>query len=81
MQQSRPSSLGIFDFEENYLFAYLTAGGEAEISAHLMDDHRAIRPIGAALAKLARGAVAHGFLDHRGFHPSQQLCFEYALEP
>ena len=50
-----------FDFEENYLFEYLTAGGEAEIGAHLMDDHRAIRPIGAALAKLARGAVAHGF--------------------
>jgi hemerythrin-like domain-containing protein len=50
-----------FDFEENQLFPYLNGIGEDAIGAHLADEHRAIRPIGIKIAKLARGAAAQGF--------------------
>ena len=50
-----------FEFEENRLFTYLHAIGEDAIGAHLTDEHRAIRPIGDEIAKLARRAAARGF--------------------
>ena len=50
-----------FDFEENRLFALLRETGDEAIAAHLTDEHRAIRPVGAQLAKLARAAADRGF--------------------
>jgi hemerythrin-like domain-containing protein len=50
-----------FAFEEDHLFSYLTAMGDEAIGAHLTDEHSAIRPIGVAIAGLARGAVEQGF--------------------
>src|SRR3974390_2906071 len=50
-----------FDFEENRLFGFLESGGDAAIAAHLTDEHRVIRPLGAAVAGLARGAADRGF--------------------
>jgi hemerythrin-like domain-containing protein len=50
-----------FDFEENRLFPFLQATGDEAIAAHLTDEHRAIRPIGAKIAKLARSAADRGF--------------------
>jgi len=50
-----------FDFEENQLFAYLEASGDGAIGAHLADEHKAMRPLGARLAVLAREACAQGF--------------------
>jgi hemerythrin-like domain-containing protein len=52
-----------FEFEEEHLFPHLDAIGEAAIGAHLTDEHRAIQPIGAALARLARTAMGGGFAD------------------
>jgi hemerythrin-like domain-containing protein len=50
-----------FAFEENHLFAYLEAVGDEAIGAHLTDEHAAMRPIGVAVARLARAAAAEGF--------------------
>ncbi len=50
-----------FAFEENHIFTYLEAIGDAEIGAHLTDEHAAIRPIGARVAAVARTAAANGF--------------------
>jgi hemerythrin-like domain-containing protein len=50
-----------FAFEENQLFPYLEAIGDAAIGLHLADEHSAIRPLGARLASLARDASARGF--------------------
>jgi hemerythrin-like domain-containing protein len=50
-----------FDFEEGRLFAYLEAVGDEAIGAHLTDEHTAMRPLGARLAEVARGAAARGF--------------------
>jgi hemerythrin-like domain-containing protein len=50
-----------FDFEEKRLFALLEKSGEEAIAAHLTDEHRAIRPIVAELARLARSAADRGF--------------------
>jgi len=50
-----------FGFEEEHLFPHLDAVGDSAIGAHLTDEHRAIRPIGAQIARLARGASAGGF--------------------
>jgi iron-sulfur cluster repair protein YtfE (RIC family) len=50
-----------FAFEEESLFPYLQAAGDDAIGAHLTDEHNAIRPIGAEVAKLARDAAALGF--------------------
>jgi hemerythrin-like domain-containing protein len=52
-----------FAFEEEHLFPHLEAIGEAAIGAHLTDEHRAIQPIGAAIARLARTAMDGGFTD------------------
>jgi hemerythrin-like domain-containing protein len=50
-----------FAFEENSLFSYLSEIGDEAIGAHLTEEHNAMRPIGIAVAKLARDAAAHGF--------------------
>ena len=50
-----------FAFEEEHLFPYLGAIGEAEIGAHLTDEHVAIRPIALRIAALARETAARGF--------------------
>ncbi len=66
-----------FAFEEDRLFTYLNAIGEEAIGAHLTDEHRVIRPIGARVAKLAREAAVNGFDPPRWeeFRRSgQELC-------
>jgi hemerythrin-like domain-containing protein len=50
-----------FNFEEQELFSYLASVGDEAIGAHLTDEHKAIRPLGADLAKLARQAKTQGF--------------------
>ena len=50
-----------FDFEENQLFTYLEAMGDAGIGAHLTSEHVVMRPLGARVAALARAAAAKGF--------------------
>lgn len=50
-----------FAFEENQIFPYLDGIGESAIGSHLMDEHNAIRPLGARITVLARDASARGF--------------------
>jgi hemerythrin-like domain-containing protein len=50
-----------FDFEEQELFSYLAAAGDAEIGRHLTEEHEIIRPLGARLLELARAAKGSGF--------------------
>jgi hemerythrin-like domain-containing protein len=50
-----------FAFEENQLFPYLEAIGDADIGAHLTSEHAAIRPLGVRIAAIARTATANGF--------------------
>jgi len=50
-----------FDFEEKRLFVYLEEVADQAIGAHLTDEHAAMRPIGVAIARLAREAAATGF--------------------
>ena len=50
-----------FAFEENHLFPYLEAIGDADIGAHLTSEHAAIRPLGVRVATIARTATAKGF--------------------
>jgi hemerythrin-like domain-containing protein len=50
-----------FAFEETRLFSYLADMGDEEISAHLTDEHNAMRPLGTQVASLARDASARGF--------------------
>ena len=50
-----------FAFEENHIFTYLEAIGDADIGEHLTTEHAAIRPIGARVAAIARAAAAKGF--------------------
>jgi hemerythrin-like domain-containing protein len=50
-----------FAFEENHLFKYLEAIGDADIGTHLTSEHAAMRPLGARVAELARSAAAKGF--------------------
>lgn len=50
-----------FAFEENHIFTYLEAIGDADIGAHLTSEHAAIRPLGARVAAIARAAAANGF--------------------
>lgn len=50
-----------FDFEEQQLFPYLEAAGDAAIGAHLTEEHTVLRPLGARLATLAREAARGGF--------------------
>ena len=50
-----------FAFEENHIFTYLEAIGDAGIGEHLTNEHAAIRPIGARVATIARAAATNGF--------------------
>jgi len=50
-----------FAFEENHLFNYLEAVGDAGIGEHLTSEHEVIRPLGARVAAIARAATANGF--------------------
>jgi len=50
-----------FTFEEEELFSFLAAEGNAGIGQHLTYEHNIIRPIGAALVKLIGEARARGF--------------------
>ncbi len=50
-----------FTFEEEELFSYLAAEGNAGIGQHLTHEHAIIRPIGAALVKLIGDVRAQGF--------------------
>jgi hemerythrin-like domain-containing protein len=50
-----------FAFEENHLFTYLEAIGDADIGAHLTSEHAAMRPLGVRVAAMARAAKAKGF--------------------
>jgi Hemerythrin HHE cation binding domain. len=50
-----------FAFEENHLFPYLEAMGDADIGAHLTSEHAAMRPLGVRVAAIARAAMANGF--------------------
>jgi len=50
-----------FTFEEEHLFTYLSAIGDAAIGMHLTGEHSSIRPLGMRLAALAREAAASGF--------------------
>ncbi|MBI5321210.1 hemerythrin domain-containing protein [Bradyrhizobium sp.] len=50
-----------FAFEENHIFAYLEAMGDAGIGEHLTREHEAMRPIGARVAAIARAAASNGF--------------------
>jgi len=50
-----------FAFEEDHLFTFLNAIGDAAIGAHLTDEHGAIRPLGLRIAAIAREAAAQGF--------------------
>jgi hemerythrin-like domain-containing protein len=50
-----------FAFEEDHIFTYLEAIGDAGIGEHLTDEHAAIRPIGARVATIACAAATNGF--------------------
>ena len=50
-----------FRFEEDRLFTFLEAAGDAAIGAHLADEHSAMRPLGKRVAALAREAAVRGF--------------------
>lgn len=50
-----------FAFEENHIFTYLEAIGDADIGVHLADEHAAIRPVGTRVAAMARSAAVSGF--------------------
>lgn len=50
-----------FAFEEDHLFTYLEAMGDAGIGAHLTSEHAAMRPLGVRVAAIARAAAANGF--------------------
>ena len=50
-----------FAFEEDHLFTYLEAMGDAGIGAHLTSEHAAMRPLGVRVAAIARAAAADGF--------------------
>jgi hemerythrin-like domain-containing protein len=50
-----------FAFEENHLFTYLEAMGDAAIGMHLTSEHEAMRPLGVRVAALARKAASAGF--------------------
>ncbi|MCC6948384.1 MAG: hemerythrin domain-containing protein [Bradyrhizobiaceae bacterium] len=54
-----------FAFEEEHIFTYLSTMGDDAISAHLTEEHAAIRPLGTRIATLCREAAAQGFDDAR----------------
>jgi hemerythrin-like domain-containing protein len=50
-----------FAFEEERLFAFLNKMGDDAISAHLTEEHNAIRPLGMRMSALSRHAATDGF--------------------
>ncbi|HET9717903.1 MAG TPA: hemerythrin domain-containing protein [Pseudolabrys sp.] len=50
-----------FAFEEDHLFTYLNEIGDTGICEHLIAEHNVMRPLGARVAAMARGAAANGF--------------------
>jgi hemerythrin-like domain-containing protein len=64
-----------FAFEEEHLFTYLAAAGDEAIGAHLTDEHGAIRPLGAEIVRLARGAAERGF-DAAGWNDFRRIGAE-----
>lgn len=50
-----------FAFEEDKIFSFLDAAGEAAIGEHLTNDHLVMRPLGMRLTALARTAAGRGF--------------------
>jgi hemerythrin-like domain-containing protein len=50
-----------FTFEEDHLFNYLEAVGDAGICEHLISEHQVMRPLGTRVAALARAAASGGF--------------------
>ena len=65
-----------FDFEERHLFSYLKAIGDAEIGAHLTEEHVAMRPLGRRLAAIARSARTANF-DEPSWREFQGLGQEF----
>jgi hemerythrin-like domain-containing protein len=66
-----------FAVEEEHLFAYLDAAGDQGIGAHLLDEHKVIRPLVARVTALARRAAAGGFdaESWKEFHRTgRELC-------
>lgn len=66
-----------FALEEEKIFAYLGAAGDAAIGEHLTSEHEAIRPLGMKLVAMARAAAGQGF-DAPGWDEfrrvAQDLC-------
>ncbi len=52
-----------FTFEEQELFTRLEEMGDVGIGQHLRSEHRALLPLGQAVAKMAREAMEDGFSD------------------
>jgi len=52
-----------FHFEEDELFTRLEEAGDVGIGMHLREEHRAILPLGTAMAQGARNALETGFTD------------------
>lgn len=64
-----------FDFEEQHLFTFLQAMGDAAIGAHLTSEHNAMRPLGERVAALARAASGAAF-DEPGWQEFRRLAAE-----
>ena len=50
-----------FSFEEDELFTRLEEMGDAQIGAHLREEHAILLPLGNQVASLARAALSDGF--------------------
>ncbi len=61
-----------FAFEEEKVFSFLDAAGDAAIGEHLSSEHQAMRPLGVRLAALARAAASQGF-DAAGWDEFRRL--------
>ncbi len=61
-----------FAFEEEKVFSFLEAAGDAAIGEHLTSEHQAMRPLGIWLAALARTAASQGF-DAAGWNEFRRL--------
>jgi len=61
-----------FAFEEEKVFSFLEAAGDAAIGEHLTSEHQAMRPVGVRLAALARTAASQGF-DAAGWDEFRRL--------
>ncbi len=52
-----------FSFEEDRLFTMLEEMGDAQIGAHLREEHAILLPLGNQVASLARTALSEGFSE------------------